>query len=603
MALSKPITSKLKERSRTFHEEWEMQYCFTESKALKPICLICSTTIAVAKKYNLERHFKQNHSKEKKEIFGQQNLFVKKFDELESMVKTSYEISLLLAKNKKPFSDGEIIKEALSIFSKNCNDKNVKTKADGISLSRNTVTRRVEEMSNDISNQITQTVTKCKYFSLALDETCDLTSMSQLAIFVRCVDEDFNVFQDLLELSQLETTSTGRDIFMKIKECVDRKGIPWEKINSVCTDGAPAMTGKINGCVALLKQFLGRELFSYHCIIHQEALCAKDMKFNDVIDPVVRCINYIRAKALHRRQFRVLFEEEINELGELHLYCAVRWLSKGEMLKHFFLLRREVLQFLVEKQAMPDERDLLESESWLCDLAFLIDITQHLNILNRKLQGKDCSLPIMFNLVYGFKAKLSLFLTNLTRNNIDHFPTLVDIRRKLENTSPDISKYQTQIQLLLQSFENRFQDFEKDKNNILFFMNPFSITFSEIQKYSCNIQLEITEIQNHVSLKQIFTEIVSSQPQLQSSENLIKFWKLVPKEDFPAMCDLALQISSRFGSTYICEKAFSTLTYIKNKYRSSLTAPHISDLMLLSTSDLSPDIEKLLANKSLHRSH
>jgi len=63
------------------------------------------------------------------------------------------------------------------------------------------------------------------------------------------------------------------------------------------------------------------------------------------------------------------------------------------MLKHFFLLRIEVLQLLVKKQAMPDERDLLESESWLCNLAFLIDITQHLNILNRKLQGKDCSLP------------------------------------------------------------------------------------------------------------------------------------------------------------------------------------------------------------------
>ncbi|XP_025420322.1 general transcription factor II-I repeat domain-containing protein 2-like [Sipha flava] len=536
-----------------------MQYCFTESKALKPICLICSTMITVTKKYNLERHFKQNHSSINKNYPEGSSL------RAEFIKKKKKEI---FAKNKKPFSDGEIIKEALSIFSNNCNDKNIKTKADGISLSRNTVTRRVEEMSNDISNQITQTVTKY-----------------------------------LLELSQLETTSTRRDIFMKIKKCVDRKGIAWEKINSVCTDGAPAMRGKINGCVALLKQFLGRELFSYHCIIHQEALCAKDMKFNDVIDPVVRCINYIRAKALHRRQFRVLFEEEINEFGELHLYCALRWLSKGEMLKHFFHLRREVLQFLVEKQAMPDERDLLESESWLCDLAFLIDITQHLNILNRKLQGKDCSLPIMFNLVYGFKAKLSLFLTNLTRNNIDHFPTLVDIRGKLENTSPDISKYQTQIQLLLQSFENRFQDFEKDKNNILFFMNPFSITFSEIQKYSCNIQLEITEIQNHVSLKQIFTEIVLSQPQLQSSENLLKFWKLVPKEDFPATCDLALQISSRFGSTYICEKTFSTLTYVKNKYRSSLTAPHISDLMLLSTSDLSPDIEKLLANKSLHRSH
>lgn len=29
------------------------------------------------------------------------------------------------------------------------------------------------------------------------------------------------------------------------------------------------------------------------------------------------------------------------------------------MLKHFFLLREEVLEFLEEKQAMPTERDLL----------------------------------------------------------------------------------------------------------------------------------------------------------------------------------------------------------------------------------------------------
>lgn len=88
-----------------------------------------------------------------------------------------------------------------------------------------------------------------------------------------------------------------------------------------------------------------------------------------------------------------------------------------------------------------------------------------------------------------------------------------------------------------------------------------------------------------------------------SSENVVQFWKLVSKEDFPATCDIALKISSRFGSTCICEKAFSTLTYVKNKYRSSLTAPHILYLKLLSTSDLSQNIEKLLANIPLHRSH
>lgn len=67
------------------------------------------------------------------------------------------------------------------------------------------------------------------------------------------------------------------------------------------------------------------------------------------------------------------------------------------------------------------------------------------------------------------------------------------------------------------------------------------------------------------------------------------------------MCDLALTISSRFGSTDICEKAFTAQTYVKNKYCDFLTVPYIYDLMI-STSD-SPDIKQLLANKPLNRSH
>uniref|UniRef100_A0A8D8UWN6 Zinc finger MYM-type protein 6 n=1 Tax=Cacopsylla melanoneura TaxID=428564 RepID=A0A8D8UWN6_9HEMI len=224
-----------------------MKYLFAETKTLKPICLICSTTVAIVKKYNLERYFKQNHSKfnqdypegsvlrtdfvnrKKRELCCQQNLFKKQSKEVESMVKASYKISLLLTRKKKPFSDGEIVKGALSIFAQHCEDQNVKRHAESISLSRNTVTRRMEDMSIDIGNQIQDTVTKCKYFSLALDETCDLTSMSQLSIFVRCIDEEFNVFQDLLEICQLKTTSKREDVFLKIKECVEKTFLAFER--------------------------------------------------------------------------------------------------------------------------------------------------------------------------------------------------------------------------------------------------------------------------------------------------------------------------------------------------------------------------------------
>ncbi|CAG9791817.1 unnamed protein product [Diatraea saccharalis] len=91
---------------------------------------------------------------------------------------------------------------------------------------------------------------------------------------------------------------------------------------TISTDSAPAMIRKNNGCVALLQNFLGRAIFSYHCIIHQEALCTKDMKLDDIMVPVVRCINYIRAKALHRRHRKESFPV-ITNLA-LQFLCSFR---------------------------------------------------------------------------------------------------------------------------------------------------------------------------------------------------------------------------------------------------------------------------------------
>ena len=41
---------------------------------------------------------------------------------------------------------------------------------------------------------------------------------------------------------------------------------------------------------------------------------------------------------------------------------------------------------------------------WLCDLAFLTDITSHLNDLNVQLQGKDILMPDMVSRITAFEA-------------------------------------------------------------------------------------------------------------------------------------------------------------------------------------------------------
>ena len=81
------------------------------------------------------------------------------------------------------------------------------------------------------------------------------------------------------------------------------------------------------------------------------------------------------------------------EYDNLILYCEVRWLSKGQLLKRFWKIKNVVADFLEEKDELPEIRSLLCNEKWLLDFAFLLDVTIHLNDLNSRLQGKDKLFP------------------------------------------------------------------------------------------------------------------------------------------------------------------------------------------------------------------
>lgn len=51
---------KVDSECRVFKEEWTWKYFFTLFKE-KPVCLLCNTTVAVLKEYNIQRHFKTKH--------------------------------------------------------------------------------------------------------------------------------------------------------------------------------------------------------------------------------------------------------------------------------------------------------------------------------------------------------------------------------------------------------------------------------------------------------------------------------------------------------------------------------------------------------------
>ena len=82
--------------------------------------------------------------------------------------------------------------------------------ASDVSLSRRAVVRRVEDMFSDIKYQIKVKVNDLEYYLLALNESTDIRNTTQLAVFIRTVDKDFNVLEKLVVTAAIPVTRFRR---------------------------------------------------------------------------------------------------------------------------------------------------------------------------------------------------------------------------------------------------------------------------------------------------------------------------------------------------------------------------------------------------------
>ena len=131
---------------------------------------------------------------------------------------------------------------------------------------------------------------------------------AQLLIFIRGVSADFEMCEELAALQSLKGTTIGEDIFEKVRETIEGLGLKWAKLNSITTDGAPSMVGMSKGLIGRINREMEQRGLAaplqVHCLIHQQALCCKVLTWDSVMEVVVSCINFIRAKGLKHRQFQ-----------------------------------------------------------------------------------------------------------------------------------------------------------------------------------------------------------------------------------------------------------------------------------------------------------
>ena len=145
-------------------------------------------------------------------------------------------------------------------------------------------------------------------------------------------------------------TTTGRDIYEYVHLALEKFNVDRRKIYSITIDGAPALTGKNNGFVALFKQCVNHEILNNHCLIHQEQLCAQKLNIKHLMTDIVKLVNFIRSRGLNHREFKGYLDEVGSEYEDVVYFSKVRWLSRATTLKRFQLLLPEIKQFMEKKK-------------------------------------------------------------------------------------------------------------------------------------------------------------------------------------------------------------------------------------------------------------
>ena len=244
------------------------------------------------------------------------------------MTEASFEVSLLIAKQKKAHNIGEtLVKPSALAMVRIALNEESEREIQAIPLLDNTVQRRIALMANDIKEQVVTEVkdeTLFNLLALQLDESTDVSSAPQLMAFVRYVTEK-NVKEELLFCSELKTTTKAKDVMAKVENFFDKKNISWASLSGVCTDGAQTMLGAESGFQTFVKN-KAPNLVTTHCFIHREALASKTLPdaLKCVFDVVIKSVNYIKSSALNNRLFRKLCEDLNSEHKQLLYYTKVR---------------------------------------------------------------------------------------------------------------------------------------------------------------------------------------------------------------------------------------------------------------------------------------
>lgn len=85
------------------------------------------------------------------------------------------------------------------------------------------------------------------FYSIAVDESTDMTDTAQLAIFIRGVDENFTIHEEFAALYAMKETTRGEDIVLSLKEVLQMFGLNFNNLAGILLMEQLQWLGKMKG--------------------------------------------------------------------------------------------------------------------------------------------------------------------------------------------------------------------------------------------------------------------------------------------------------------------------------------------------------------------
>jgi hypothetical protein len=270
------------------------------------------------------------------------------------------------------------------------------------------------------------------FYALMADETCDISTIEQMSICFRFVDDDLIIHENFLGFYDLKITNAETIFNLLLAAITKDFNLPIQNMIAQAYDGAATMAGSVSGVQTRFLQINPVALF-VHCYAHKLNLglndaCGSIKEVSDVLLDIQNVSVFIERSAKRHALFQHI--QAADQKITLKKLCETRWASRYQSLKAIVKTHTSIFTFL---EIADDDNDhsvgatargiqkKIKTMNFIFYSTSLLLLFERIHTLSCLLQSKDLCVKTATDLV----EKILKSLLNL-KNDKDEYDKIYE---------------------------------------------------------------------------------------------------------------------------------------------------------------------------------